>query len=174
MKFAKIVLIPAGIFVITVLAGTALGVRLNVTPSVPTGLYLQHAPQHDLRRGMLVVACLDLANPAATQAMERGYLPDGDCPGGIAPVLKPVAALGGDHVEATPAGLSVNGVLIAGTASRERDPQGRPLPRPAQRYVVASGTVLLLSHNPGSFDGRYFGPVATASIRAEARPLLLF
>lgn len=174
MSFAKCILIPTGLAVVGILTATALGVRLNVTPSVPTGLYLQHQVAPNPARGQLVVACLDPAIAAVGQAITRGYLPVGDCPGRIAPVLKPVVAVAGDRIEATPAGITVNGELLRGTVAREADPQGRKLATPAQVYTVPAGSVLLLVNRNASFDGRYFGPVPVSNIRAAARPLLLF
>ncbi|MCD0253108.1 conjugative transfer signal peptidase TraF [Xanthomonas campestris pv. campestris] len=174
MMFAKMILIPTGLVIVGIFAGTALGVRLNVTPSVPTGLYLQSAAAPTLLRGRLVVACLDTTNPATVEAIKRQYLPDGDCPGHIAPVLKPIAAIPGDRITTTPAGIAVNGVPMPGTARREKDPEGRPLASPSDDYTLAADQVLLLVNRTSSFDGRYFGPLPAANVRAEARPLLLF
>lgn len=174
MSFAKWILIPAGIAAAGILAGTALGLRLNITPSVPIGLYLEEPPQSNPETGALVVACLDIDSPATVQAIERGYLPVGNCPGAVAPVLKPIAAVAGDRVTTTESGIAVNGRLLPGTAPRGQDPQGRLLARPAQNYTVPPGTVLLLVNRPGSFDGRYFGPLPVSNIRGQARPLLLF
>jgi conjugative transfer signal peptidase TraF len=171
----RIAAFAAGIFGGALLltgAAYAVGVRWNVTPSVPTGLYLQTAVS--LERGRLVVACPSPANPAVRAAISRGYLPPGHCPGGVAPLLKPIAALPGDRVTSTSTGLHVNGKPLPGTYARPADPQGRPLPTPPVAYTVPAGTVLLATSNPGSFDGRYFGPTAESSIAAGARPLLLF
>lgn len=150
----------------------ALGLRWNVTPSVPTGLYRQAPLQ--LQRGALVMACLDPQAPAVRLAIDRGYLPAGRCPGGLAPVLKPIAALPGDLVAQGPGGLSVNGRSLPGTVARGADPQGRPLPLYARSYVVPGGSVLLAVENPASFDGRYFGPVALDSVQSGAVAIALF
>jgi conjugative transfer signal peptidase TraF len=174
MKFAQIVLIPTAVVIIAILGGVALGVRLNVTPSVPTGLYLQSRTPAQVVPGMLVVACLDAANEATAAAIDRGYLPQGNCPGNVAPVLKPVAAFPGDRVTATKEGLFINGHAVPRTAQLAADPQGRPIPTPAADYVVPPSTVLLLVDLPSSFDGRYFGPLPAQNIKATARPLLLF
>lgn len=173
MTFAKAVLIPTTVAIVGIFAAVACGVRLNVTPSVPTGLYLQKSPGA-IERGQLVVTCLDPANEATADAIARGYLPAGDCPGGVAPLLKPVAAMPGDRITLTATGLAVNGVVLPGTVPRVADPQGRPLPQPPSSYTVPAGSVLLLVGRSGSFDGRYFGPVPVAGIRAQAAPLLLF
>ncbi|GMR28771.1 conjugative transfer signal peptidase TraF [Stenotrophomonas sepilia] len=174
MSFTKIVLIPTGLIAVGVLVAAAAGVRLNVTPSVPVGLYYQTpAPQHP-KRGSLVVVCLDPSEPQVAAAIARGYLPVGNCPGGVAPLLKPVAGVPGDRIVADTHGVRVNGVLQPGSAPLSQDPQGHPLQLSPTDYVVQPDQVLLLTKQPLSFDGRYLGPVDAHSIQAEARPLLLF
>jgi conjugative transfer signal peptidase TraF len=174
MSFAKIVFIPTGLIAVGVLAAAAAGVRLNVTPSVPVGLYYQSpAPQHPTR-GSLVVVCLDPREPQVAAAIARGYLPVGDCPAGVAPLLKPVAGVPGDRIVVDAHGVTVNGALQPGSAPLSQDPQGRPLQPSTTHYVIQPDQVLLLTKQPSSFDGRYLGPVTAHSIRAEARPLLLF
>ena len=57
-------------------------------------------------------------------------------------------------------------------AARERDGAGRALPRWDGCRVLGPGDVFLLNAAaPDSFDGRYFGPVPTASIIGKATPL---
>lgn len=163
----------AFLVLLTLLGGAyAAGMRLNVTPSVPSGLYLK--TPLELQRGALVMACLDPMQSAVRLAKERHYLPDGGCPGGLAPVLKPIAGLPGDQVTQTPAGLEINGHLLPGTVARPADPMGRPLPSASAAYVVPAGSVLLAVANPASFDGRYFGPIPLSSVESGARPFLLF
>lgn len=173
MTFARFVLIPTTLLILGLFSAVLFGVRLNVTASVPTGLYLQSPPKN-LDRGRLVVACLDPDNRAAADAIQRGYLPAGNCPGDVAPVIKPIAAIGGDYVSTSPSGITVNGRPIPRTAHRGHDPQGRPLAHPQADYIVPLGSVLLLVEKTSSFDGRYFGVLPVANVRAEAAPLLLF
>ena len=174
MSFAKIVFIPAGLAAVAMLAAAAAGVRVNVTPSVPVGLYYQiPAPQHPAR-GSLVVVCLDPSEPQVAAAIDRGYLPVGNCPAGVAPLLKPVAGVPGDRVVVEPHGVTVNGALQPGSAPLSQDPQGRPLSIWSTQYVIQPDQVLLLTEQPVSFDGRYLGPVSVRFIQAQARPLLLF
>ena len=133
----------------------------NTTASAPIGLYVldRHAP---LRRGDLVAAlpAPDLARALAV----RGVLPPG------VPLIKPVAALGGQTVCRHGERISVDGADLA--TARRRDRRGLPLPVWQGCRRLTSNQVLLL--NPAradSFDGRYFGPLATSTVWGRVRPL---
>lgn len=152
------------------LAGPALAVPLfaspplvlvwNVTASVPVGLYgLRGAGEVEL--GDLVAA--RLPDPARQLAAERRYVP------ASLPVIKRVAALPGDVVCMTGARVRVNGAVVA--LRRSRDRMGRRLPQWRGCAPLAQGQLLLLGDDPGSFDGRYFGPISRERILGEARLL---
>lgn len=133
----------------------------NASASVPPGFYIRR-PSSTLRRGDLVLAHLPPAIAAVAQ--ERGYLPAG------VPLLKPVAALGGDRVCAEAGALSVNGEALA--RALERDRQGRPLTAWSGCRTLAADEVLLLRAGTAqSFDGRYFGPLRRSVILAAVAPL---
>ncbi len=151
-----------------VLLATAwlVGLRLNLTSSLPIGVYLASgsAPV----RGTLVLACLPPRVAAFARA--RGYVPrGGECPGGTVPVGKPVAAVKGDTVTVTPSGLFVNSVTVPNSEPLRSDRKGRPLPRlAAGRYVVGPGEFWVLSsYSRLSFDSRYFGAVSVGQVRAR-------
>lgn len=150
------------------------GLRVNLTPSAPAGLW--HVRQIDaaaLERGTLVEVCPPAA-PIVVAMRERGYLPQGwlgRCePAGVAALLKPVAAVPGDRVtlrQGEPA--KVNGVELANTKAEQGIPAW-----PDGEYVVQPGQVWLFSsYSAGSFDSRYFGPVPVANVRGEASPVLI-
>lgn len=144
--------------------------RVPTSASAPPGLYLlTYRPP--IRDGW-VVACLPA--PLARFGRERGYLRAGSCPGGTTEVLKRVAALPGDTVTVSAAGLLVDGQQLAGTARLRRDTAGRPIPRlPMGSYSVAPDTVWLYSARvPTSWDSRYFGAVPLAGVRSGAVLLL--
>ncbi len=151
-------------------AGWIAGLRLNLTGSLPVGLYV--ASGATPVRGALVVACLPPG--VAAFATERGYVPrGGGCPGGVLPVGKPVLAIVGDTVTVTPAGLLVNRTPVPNSQPLLSDRKGRVLPQlTAGRYVVRPGTVWILSsYSRLSFDSRYFGAVETGQVRASIRRL---
>jgi conjugative transfer signal peptidase TraF len=152
-------------------AGGAVGLRVNATASMPRGLWRVRAGE-PVERGEIVVIC----PPNRTefrQAVRRGYIPIGRCPGGYEPLVKPVAALASDVVTVTPGGIVVDGAPVANTAPLAKDEAGRTLhPFPIGSYRVRRGELWVLSgHDPRSFDSRYFGAVPASNIIGAARPL---
>lgn len=161
---------------------------INVSESLPVGLYWTrslpqsgrdpgqstfHNPgeRFSLEVGMLVSACLP--PKVATSALERGYLPEGFCPSGVAPVGKIIAAIPGDTVDVTDSGSFVNGALLPESAPLLKDSKGREMPRLRLQFVLPAGTAWLYSgHSPRSFDSRYYGPVPLSGIRGQLFPLL--
>ena len=146
------------IFLATLLAlAFAAGLRVNPTPSLPKGIYRisQGAPE----RGDLVTFCL--GGEYAALARERGYLEAGSCSSGLRPLLKRLAGLPGDHIEA--------GSLAVRTA----DGQGRPMPSVPLPGVIPLGMALVLADHRGSFDSRYFGLVPLGSLQ-RVEPVFLF
>jgi conjugative transfer signal peptidase TraF len=97
-------------------------------------------------------------------AAERGYLP------ATVPLVKRVAAQGGDVVCARDDVISVNGRVAAERLARDR--LGRPLPAWTGCHLLDNGEVFLLMEGVSdSFDGRYFGPIPTAAIIGRLAPL---
>ena len=124
----------------------------NASASLPIGLYriLPGGP----RRGDLV-----LVRPpenAAILADHRGYLPAG------VPLVKRIAAVGGDRVCAVGGVVFINGQIVAHQLSADR--AGRPLPRGSGCKVLGGDEIFVLADAADSFDSRYFGPVPTTTI----------
>lgn len=130
----------------------------NVSDSAPAGLY-RVIPQARLRRGDMVVAHV----PASVRrlAAERHYLPAN------VPLLKRIAAVEGDHVCAIGASVLINGSPLATRLNEDR--RGRTMPWWTDCETLGRGRFLLLmSEHAASFDGRYFGPVASRQIVGKA------
>src|SRR6266566_4524667 len=135
------------------------GVRVNLSGSMPIGLYrVSSAPP---MRGAMVLACLPV--DVAVFAKSRGYVPNGGCP----------SAMAGDSVEVTSEGLLLNGRPVRNTRPLAVDAAGRSLRRfPDGTYIVAQDEVWLYSpYSTRSFDSRYFGPLHVSSIRSRVLPL---
>lgn len=136
----------------------------NASGSVPIGLYYVQPA------GVLVVAMLVLAmppEPLASALARGGYLPRG------VPLLKRILALPRQRVCREELIISVDGVNV-GTA-RERDRRGRALPVWQGCRVIAKDEVFLMNWDePGSLDGRYFGPISTSVIIGRAEPFWTF
>lgn len=164
-------LISCGCGLVLLVGASALGgLRLNLSGSLPVGLYL--IASEPPVRGSIVLACLRLE--VAQLAMARGYVPRGDsCPGGTMPIGKPILAVPGDTIVVTRAGLLLNGVAVPNSEPLTVDRVGQPLPRlPMGPRVVAQGEFWLVSDfSPYSFDSRYFGPVSAEEVRIHVRAL---
>jgi len=145
------------------------GVRLNLSGSMPIGLYrVSSGPPV---KGVMVLACLPAS--VAMFARSRGYVPSGSCPGATAPIGKVVLAMAGDSVDVTAEGLFLNGHPVRNTRPLAVDAAGRSLRRfPDGTYIVAQDEVWLYSpYSTRSFDSRYFGPLHVSSIRSRVLPL---
>ena len=140
------------------------GYRINVTPSLPKGIYKlkEEAPAV----GDVVSICLE--GEAAELARERGYLRHGSCKSGLRPLLKYLAALPGDSVNQSMESILCgrDGTLMCRwpAGAKARDRQGRELRPATLPQTVPDGMALILTPHEGSYDSRYFGLVPLASL----------
>lgn len=127
---------------------------INVTPSLPRGLYWLTS-NHDPSRGSIVV----LFPPAPIRELiaQRAYLAPS------IPLLKRVVALPGDSVCTCGERYLAGGVDLGPIASA--DSAGRPLPPPFPFCgTVPSGAAFVAGSGPSSLDSRYFGPVWLSAV----------
>ncbi|HEY2527572.1 MAG TPA: S26 family signal peptidase [Xanthobacteraceae bacterium] len=136
----------------------------NASESAPIGLYLVAS------MGKLAVTNLVVATPPKPLARflaERGYLPIG------LPLIKRILALAGQCVCRSELLISVDGVEAGDALAQDR--RGRPLPVWQGCRVIAPSEVFLMNYDePGSFDGRYFGPIPLSAIVGRAEPVWTF
>lgn len=134
----------------------------NGSASAPIGLYLVLSETR-LRNGDFAL----VSPPAAIAdlAARRGYLPRG------VPLIKQVAAMGGDDVCAWDDDLSINGDIVA--RRRKVDGNGRSLPRWEGCRRLLVDEILLLMPAAYSLDGRYFGPISSVHVIGRLVPLWL-
>jgi conjugative transfer signal peptidase TraF len=146
------------------------GFRLNLSASIPPGLY--RVTKDSIVRGSLVLVCLPSALSAF--ARSREYIGAGSCADGNEPIGKVVAAASGDTVDVTANGLFVNGDQFSNTRPLGSDSRGRGLPHMASgRYIAQTGQIWLVSsYSVRSFDSRYFGPVPVDRIVSSMRPVI--
>ncbi|WHO77311.1 conjugative transfer signal peptidase TraF [Rhizobium sp. BT03] len=145
------------------------GFRLNLTPSEPLGLWRIESPSRAIAAGDLVFVCPPEA-PLFEEARRRSYLARGLCSGGVAPLIKSVAALPGQHVEIGKE-VRIDGRLLPSSCLRRTDGVGRPLTAFAGG-IVPPGTLYLHSRFASSYDSRYFGPIPETGLLGLARPVL--
>lgn len=147
------------------------GYRINLTPSEPLGLWRIVALDRPAALGDLVFICPPQTT-AIREARERGYLRAGTCPGGVAPLIKTVVAVAGQHVEIG-AGVTIDGRPVASSELAERDGSGRPI-TPFAGGIVSDESVFLHSPFRSSYDSRYFGPLPASGILGLAQEVLTY
>ncbi|WP_018097562.1 conjugative transfer signal peptidase TraF [Sinorhizobium fredii] len=163
MAAAAIVLIPV--------TGFLGGYRINQTPSEALGLWRIVPLHRPPGVGDLVFVC-PAEKPGIPEARARGYLRSGLCPGRVAPLIKTVVAVAGQHVEIGSV-VTIDGRTLPSSALAERDGTGRPL-RPFPSGRVPHGHVFLHSSFVGSYDSRYFGPVPASGVLGLAQEVLTY
>lgn len=154
-----------------VIAGAAGGYRVNMTASEPLGLWRIRPLNRPVAVGDLVFICPP-QTAIFTEARERGYLRDGLCMTGAAPLIKMVIATEGQRIEIG-ADVRIDGLRIPQTALVCADGKGRPL-RGASEGVVPAGSVFLYSPFATSWDSRYFGPIPAAGVLGLAEEVLTY
>ncbi|WP_395369797.1 S26 family signal peptidase [Komagataeibacter diospyri] len=135
----------------------------NETASVPVGLYRVQSGSA-LHVGDM--AAIRLPDPLALLLAKRGYLPFG------VPLLKPVAALPGQEVCRAKGSITIDGERVGDALTS--DHRRRPLPVWQGCHRLSPGKIFVMNPaEPGSLDGRYFGPLPSASVIGRAVPLWL-
>jgi conjugative transfer signal peptidase TraF len=156
------------LLVVTAAAG---GYRVNLTPSEPLGLW-RIIPLHRLAQVDDLVFICPPETAEMLEARMRGYLRSGSCPGGVAPLIKTVIAVAGQHVEIG-ASVNVDERGVPSSSLAQRDGKGRPL-TPFPSGIVPPGHVFLHSAFRSSYDSRYFGPVPASGVLGLAQEVFTY
>lgn len=150
--------------------GLATGLRVNLTPSYPLGLWRIVPLARDVAVGDRIFICPPPL-VAFELARDRGYLGSGLCPGWLSPLIKTVVGVAGQHV-VIDGSIAVDGLRLAHSSVRHTDGKGRAL-TPDGGGVVPDGKLFLFSEFAGSYDSRYFGPIPATGVLGLAHPLLV-
>lgn len=147
-----------------------MGFRINITDSIPVGLYRITGIKH--MKHAYVIFCPD-DRQAFQQARDRGYIDSGLCPGGYGYLMKKVVATQGDRISITPEGVFVNQTLISFSKPQSKDGMNRILPRfHAINYQLKEDELITMtSQSAWSFDSRYYGPVRLGQIKGVITPI---
>ncbi len=172
IRARPIIAVTASLALLGALAGIGgiVGLRVNLTPSYPLGLWRVEPLAHDPAVGDRIFICPP-PGPPFELARERGYLGYGLCPGWFSPLIKTVVAVAGQHVVIT-CGITIDGAHLPHSSVRPADGAGRALSS-AAGGIVPDGQLFLFSEFAGSYDSRYFGPVPAAGVLGLAHPLLV-
>lgn len=133
----------------------------NASASVPVGFYAI-TPIARPEVGDLVA--VRPPEPLGRWLVENGYL------GPDTPLLKRIAARPGTEVCRHGTTIIIDGHVVAEAQLRDR--LGRPLPVWRGCRTLRDGQVFFLNADqPGSLDGRYFGPLDTSTVIGRATPI---
>ncbi len=128
------------------MAAKSLGIVLNVTDSMPGIVYqLGHG-----ERGSITTFCAPIPHPS----MGRG-----PCPDGSLPLIKRIVGVAGDVVNATDAGIEINGQPVPHSRPLDLESKGKALPHLRGIFRLQDGEIWAAGEHTNSFDSRYYGPV---------------
>lgn len=125
-------------------------------------------PHETLRKGDFILFCPD-DSTLFKRAKALGYLKQGACKGGYAPLLKEIVAVEGDSVLLSDE-ITVNGKSF-----------GRPIlgiyellhiERPLSEVVGTQKFWVIGTSSSKSFDSRYFGAINEVQVIARVKPVL--
>lgn len=158
----RIAVTAAGIGILLLSAALPPAPRLvwNASSSAPAGLYAV-SPGAEIQPGDMVIA--RVPERYRRLAAERRYLPMN------VPLVKRVVGLAGDEVCALGKRIFLNGMPVA--ERRAADGEGRRMPAWTGCTRLHGRELFVLSDNPGSFDGRYFGVTEGGDVIGKARLL---
>lgn len=136
-------------------------IYINVTPSLPRGIY-QLLPEGQITRGDVVLV-VELDEIGVDRAL---------CP--YKALLKQAAAFGGDTIDSDGKHIFVNGRMLPNSDLFTHDKFGKNLPQQDYPYIVPDGSVYLTSQHKYGYDSRYYGPIAIEHIAGKARLVYKF
>ncbi|GHV40465.1 hypothetical protein FACS1894187_21440 [Synergistales bacterium] len=153
---ARFLLVLCFVSLLSVL-GYWVGIRVNVTASLPQILWIIHEINENdvIKRGEYVTVLRQTINTEKFDEKARSvYF------GGRIPMLKQVFALPGDTVEE-----DVDVIILS------TDKNGSSLPVYTLPAKLGNDEYWLISDKKTGFDSRYFGPVKREAIIAKAVPI---
>jgi len=141
----------------------ASGVKYNATDSLAHGLY--RVVDKKAENGDYAWFCPP-DNHMVAEALRRGYIAPGNCPGGYIHFMKKVMATEGSIVTINNSGVYVDGDFLEHSKPVEKDYNKRPLfINYLTDYRMGKDEYLMMTDcNAKSFDARYFGIVKGSNI----------
>ncbi|GEM_PF-414049 len=154
-------------YVITLLPN-ALNIWINVSPSIPYGIYkkVEKYPQKD----DYILFCLD--KEIAKLTADRHYVTAGNCAFQSAPIGKKVVAAQGDLVKIDGDGIEINGVLLTYSKPSEYDNLQRRMPVFSMHRYLDNDEFIVASAKNNSYDSRYFGIVKGEQIKGVIETII--
>lgn len=143
---------------------------LNLTESVPIGLYRSVNTPTQIPKGRLVTVCL--RNDAQGQlASSLASFSSGNCSEGMGRLIKVVRGTPHDTVHWSSEGVFVNGQYIEHSKPYEKDSHGHDMPRLRETRFLGDDEYVLMGIHPKSFDSRYLGVFHRSQIQSIIEPI---
>lgn len=148
----------------------ALGFRVNLTESIPIGLY--RITKTGTIKNAYVIFCPD-DRASFKIALDRGYIDHGLYCEGYGYLMKKVVAVSGNMISVNSDGVFVNQVLIPYSKPKLKDGMNRKLPQwQVNNHQLKDDEVMTMtSQSEWSFDGRYYGLVRSGQIKGIITPI---
>lgn len=139
----------------------------NISDSLPGYVYwINH--DLDLKRNGTVAICTTPDVNKILKVLNKDF-PSHRCPTGQLPHLKLLAALPGDRVEVD----RVNDIKVNGIVFKNSTPTNLlPLSEWQYQGFLKADRYLVLTHNPMSFDSRYYGTIKGEQILSTVTRIL--
>jgi len=139
---------------------------IQISNSFPRGIYLKKTVPETIAIGKLVL--FEIPPEIKTFMIDREWIPTYV----NYYLMKPVAAIAGDHVSVHADSVFVNHIFKGSV--KKVDQQGLMLPQYYYNGELTQNTYFLLASAHNSFDSRYFGPIHKRSIISIVEPFILF
>ncbi|MBU1343512.1 MAG: conjugative transfer signal peptidase TraF [Proteobacteria bacterium] len=174
-RFKKVAGISVTVFSITVMTGYLLfesGLRFNLTPSLPIGVWKIDKNFIRIEKGDYV--WFTPTREIADFGIQRGYLEENkSCPNYSIPLLKQVYGLPGDSYSFFDDIVRINNLPVENAKRRKTDSKGRPMPKILDGIVQRDRIFVLTLHSL-SFDSRYFDTIPMENVIGTAKPVLVW
>ncbi len=147
--------------------------RINLSPSMPIGIWQIN---DTINRGSFVAVCIPLDKPIVQWMFANHELMEGNCPSGIAPLLKTVIGIPGDKVALGWHFIKINDKQYYPVTTRyfQNDSlQTKIVPR-GNYYLKTDEYWLMSDYHLRSFDSRYFGNIKRKDIQYGLKPIWVF
>lgn len=182
----SILFVFIALFSVDQFARNVLTLGVNLTDSVPRGLYSSvswRPTAREFRHGDYVTFCPPQNAYAQISNMPTNdrihLLHPGICPMNAIPLIKTVAAIPGDLVYVEPGRngwISINGIRRPASAQTAEDNLGQLREHLGRGfYVIPSSTFFAMGTNPrnDSWDSRYWGSVNMDSVISRDYPIVI-
>lgn len=168
MKKIKPHYLIGGLLALLILKLLSNQITFNPSISEPQGYYVLSPIFNNLRRGDLVILCLD--NRRYLSIAKKLQLPfnNSECKNNVAYLLKKVVAISGDRVEVKKSGIYINEILAKNSQALNNFKGINLYPQKERRFILNKNEFLVLGMTPHSFDSRYFGVIVRSQIKFKA------